>query len=185
MASISHFRLRLAAEYINAGAVIAYPTEAVYGLGCDPLNETAVMNLLTLKQRPVEKGLILIASDFSQLAPYLVYDDALLNKALATWPGAVTWIMPTQAWVPTWLTGEHQSLAVRVTAHPIAKALCQQFKAPLVSTSANPSTKKPAVNALQVRHYFGSESVYIFNGDTGSNKTTSAIYDARTGARLR
>jgi L-threonylcarbamoyladenylate synthase len=185
MAFISEFRLHSAAAHIHAGKVIAYPTEAVYGLGCDPLNETAVMNLLALKQRPVEKGLILIASDFSQLAPYLVYDEALLNKALATWPGAVTWIMPTQPWVPKWLTGEHDSLAVRVTNHPLAKALCQISRMPLVSTSANPATKKPALNALQVRQYFGNQTVYIFNGDTGGNKSTSAIYDAKTGARLR
>lgn len=185
MSSISNFRLRLATEYIKAGGIIAYPTEAVYGLGCDPLNETAVLNLLALKQRPVKKGLILIAADFSQLAPFLVYDDELLSQVLPTWPGAVTWIMPTQAWVPRWLTGEHQSLAVRVTSHPLAKALCEQFNSPLVSTSANPSTKKPALNALQVRHYFTPQQVSIIKGATGGNKTTSAIYDAKTGTRLR
>jgi L-threonylcarbamoyladenylate synthase len=185
MSSLSNFKLRLAAAEIKAGGVIAYPTEAVYGLGCDPLNETAVLKLLALKQRPVEKGLILIAADFSQLAPYLIYDETLLNQVLATWPGAVTWIMPTQAWVPKWLTGTHNSLAVRVTNHPLVKALCQQANRPLVSTSANPSGKKPATNALQVRHYFSPAQVTIINGATGGNKSPSAIYDAKTAKRLR
>lgn len=184
MSFISSFKLHYAAHQVWAGAVIAYPTEAVYGLGCDPLNEDAVLNLLALKQRPVEKGLILIAAEFEQLIPFLDYDQQILDRVLPTWPGAVTWIIPAQPSVPKWLTGKHQSLAVRVTAHPLAKALCQQLHTPLVSTSANPSTKKPAINALQVQKYFAGQ-VSLISGATGGNKNTSAIYDARTGECLR
>lgn len=184
MPVISRFRLHYAAQQVWAGNVIAYPTEAVYGLGCDPLNEQAVLRLLALKQRPVEKGLILIAADFKQLEPFLDYDQQILDRVLPTWPGAVTWIIPVQSWVPKWLTGEHQSLAVRVTDHPLAKALCQHSQMPLVSTSANPSTKKPARNALQVQKYFAGQAC-IINGATGGNKNTSAIYDAKTGKCLR
>jgi L-threonylcarbamoyladenylate synthase len=181
---ISNFKLHQAARQIWAGDILAYPTEAVYGLGCDPLNETAVLKLLALKQRPIEKGLILIASDFAQLEPFLEVDEKILRRVLPTWPGAVTWVMPTQAWVPKWLTGEHQSLAVRVTAHPLAKALCQYSKMPLVSTSANPSSKKPAMNPLQVRNYFAGQ-VKIIVGATGGNKNTTSIYNAKTGECLR
>lgn len=184
MSFFSNFKLRRAANKIWAGEIIAYPTEAVYGLGCDPLNEAAILRLLALKQRPIEKGLILIAADFEQLKPFLDYDQQILDRVLPTWPGAVTWIIPTQSWVPKWLTGEHQSLAVRVSAHPLVKALCQQLHSPLVSTSANPSRKKPAINPLQVRKYF-AEQVTIISGATGGNKNTSAIYDARTGVCLR
>lgn len=184
MPCISNFKLHHAARQVWAGEVIAYPTEAVYGLGCDPLNEAAVLRLLALKQRPIEKGLILIAADFTQLAPFLSYDQQILDRVLPTWPGPVTWIIPAQAWVPNWLTGEHQSLAVRVTAHPLAKALCQQLHTPLVSTSANPSTKKSAMNPLQVQKYFAGQ-VSIISGPTCGNKNTTAIYDARTGACVR
>lgn len=184
MRVISTFKLHYAAQQVWAGEVIAYPTEAVYGLGCDPLNEEAVLRLLALKQRPIEKGLILIAADFRQLEPFLDYDQQILDRVLPTWPGAVTWIIPAQSWVPKWLTGEHQSLAVRVTNHPLAKALCEQLHSPLVSTSANPSTKKPARNPLQVQKYFSGQ-VSIINGATGGYKNTTAIYDARTGACLR
>lgn len=184
MSFISSFKLHYATQQIWAGEVIAYPTEAVYGLGCDPLNEEVVLKLLSLKQRAIEKGLILIASDFRQLAPFLDYDQQILDRVLPTWPGAVTWIIPAQTWVPKWLTGKHQSLAVRVTAHPLAKALCQQLHMPLVSTSANPSSKKPAVNPLQVRKYFAGQ-VTVIGGATGGNKSTTAIYDARTCACLR
>ena len=185
MRVISSFRLHHAARQVWAGDVIAYPTEAVYGLGCDPLNENAVLKLLALKQRPVEKGLILIASDFGQLEPFLEFDQAMLDRVLPTWETqAITWIMPSQSWVPKWLTGKHQSLAVRVTNHPLAKALCEQLHSPLVSTSANPSSKNPALNSLQVQKYFAGQ-VKIMNGATGGNKNTSTIYDARTSACLR
>lgn len=185
MSSLSNYKLRLATAKIKAGNIIAYPTEAVYGLGCDPLNEIAVLKLLALKQRLVEKGLILIAADFSQLAPFLIYDETLLNKISAMKSETITWIIPAQKWVPKWLTGNHQSLAIRITNHPLAKALCQQAKSALISTSANPSKKKPALNDLQVRRYFNAQQVILIKGATGGNKTTSRIYDAKTGNRLR
>ncbi|MCK5190097.1 MAG: Sua5/YciO/YrdC/YwlC family protein, partial [Methylococcales bacterium] len=104
MTKTSSFKTRLAIQKIKAGEVIAYPTEAVYGLGCDPLNEEAVLNLLALKKRSIEKGLILIASSLSQLEPYLQLNDEIISRVQATWPGAVTWIIPAQPWVPDILT---------------------------------------------------------------------------------
>ncbi len=184
MAFFSTLQLRLATAHLKAGDVIAYPTEAVYGLGCDPLNQQAVLNLLALKQRSIDKGLILIAANFNQLSPFLAYNESILDKIRPTWPGAVTWIIPAQDWVPVWLTGSRRSLAVRVTAHPLAKALCQQFNGAIVSTSANPNTKPPARTALQVRHYF-SQQVAIIAGATAGNKNPSVIYDAVTGSQLR
>jgi L-threonylcarbamoyladenylate synthase len=142
------------------------------------------LKLLALKQRPVEKGLILIASDLRQLEPFLNYDQQILHRVLPTWPGAVTWTIPAQSWVPRWLTGDHQSLAVRVTAHPFAKALCQQLGSPLVSTSANPSSKKPALNSLQVTKYFAGD-VKVIKAATGGHKNTTSIYDAKSGICLR
>jgi L-threonylcarbamoyladenylate synthase len=184
MAFFSTLKLRLATAHLKAGNVIAYPTEAVYGLGCDPLNRQAVLHLLALKQRSIDKGLILIAADFSQLSPFLAYNEQMLAQIMPTWPGAVTWIIPAQEWVPVWLTGSHRSLAVRVTAHPLAKAVCQQFNGAIVSTSANPSTKNPATTALQVRRYF-AEQVNIIAGATAGDQNPSAIYDAVTLTRLR
>lgn len=184
MSFFSDLKLRLATEQLKAGNVVAYPTEAVYGLGCDPLNKEAVLRLLHLKQRAMNKGLILIAADFSQLKPFVTYDEKMLARILPTWPGAVTWVMPVQTWVPEWLTGSHRSLAVRVTAHPFASALCQHFNAAIVSTSANPSQKAPAKNALQVRHYFAQQTKIAVSA-LGEQKKPSAIYDAMTGGRLR
>lgn len=85
MSHCSYFKTRMASRALNQGKLIAYPTEAVYGLGCDPLNETAVMNLLSIKQRPIHKGLILIAADFAQLQPYINPSPAMLERMLPSW----------------------------------------------------------------------------------------------------
>ncbi len=188
MTYFSKFKLQQATQTLKSGGLIAYPTEAVYGLGCDPLNKSAVLKLLTLKKRPIDKGLILIAANFEQLAPYLLYDDAILTKILPTWKFsevAITWVVPCQPWVPKYLTGKYQSLAVRVTNHPLSKALCEDFNAPIVSTSANLNKQKSAVNALQVRNYFYKDNLHIIHGLTGINTRESMIYDAVSGNKLR
>ena len=185
MAYHASFKIKNAVRHLKAGAVIAYPTEAVYGLGCDPLNETAVMNLLEIKQRPVEKGLILIASSLEQLRPYLLLNQTIIERISPTWPGPVTWIIPAQPWVPTWLTGAHQSLAVRVTHHPIAHDLCAQFGSPLVSTSANPTTK-PAIRASRkLLTTFAGTDIFIVHGAVGTLGQETAIYDAISGKQVR
>lgn len=183
--SISNFRLRQAARQLDYGEVLAYPTEAVYGLGCDPLNENAVRKILELKQRPMDKGLILIASSFEQIEPYIRADKAILERIMPSWPGPVTWIVPVQPWVPNWLTGKFDSLAVRVTAHPLAKSLCESFGGPLVSTSANPAGKPPATTSVQVLKYFSGDELEIVKGDVGELGRATPIYNALDGSKIR
>ncbi len=180
------WQLRQAVRVLRAGGLIAYPTEAVYGLGCNPLDPFAVGRLLALKGRPRAKGLILIADDFSRLAPFLAPLPARRRKAVfATWPGPVTWAWPARPWVPDWLRGTHDSLAVRVTAHPLAAALCRAFGLPLVSTSANPAGRPAARTALGVRRRFGDAVDLIVHGETGGLAKPTPILDARTGRTLR
>lgn len=179
-------RLRIAARVVHAGGLIAYPTEAVYGLGCDPRNEQAVIRLLTLKRRSIRKGLILIAADFAQLEPFLQPlappDHARLA---ATWPGPQTWLIPARTTTPRWLRGRHDTLAVRVTAHPLAAALCRVCGHPLVSTSANRSGRPPARTALAVRRQLGNSLDHLLPGPTGGALKPTAIRDLRTGQMVR
>lgn len=180
-------RLRAAARVVKSGGLIAYPTEAVYGLGCDPRNEGAVRRLLALKHRPMRKGLILIAADFTQLAPFL-QPLAATDRALiaATWPGPHTWLIPARSDTPRWLRGRHDTLAVRVTAHPLAAALCRICGHPLVSTSANRSGRPPARTALAVRRQLGEKAIdYLLTGSTGGAAQPTEIRDLRTGRRVR
>ena len=177
-----------AAAALRRGGVIAYPTEAVWGLGCDPRDEAATLRLLALKIREVEKGLILIAADEAQLAPFI--DMAVLNAAQrdavrASWPGPHTWIVPASADAPHWVTGTHAGIAVRVSAHPAVIALCKAFAGALVSTSANRAGEPAAhaIDQLDPRIIEGVDGVLA--GETGGLQRPTDIRDARTGAALR
>ncbi len=168
--------------------VIAYPTEAVFGVGCDPDSEIAVNKLLALKQRPVEKGLILIAANYEQLAPYV--DDSVLNeeqkaRIFASWPGPVTWVMPTKPGVPSFLTGQFDTIAVRVTDHPLVQQLCLAFGKPLTSTSANLTGQEPGRSVAEVEAQLGSLLSAILQGETGGRDNPSEIRDAITGNIFR
>lgn len=180
------WRLNQAALLLRRGGIVAYPTEAVFGLGCNPLNRHAVMRLLAIKRREVDKGLILIADRFDQLQPFVgnISDDRLA-EVRSQWPGPVTWLLPAASWVPYWLTGRHETLAMRVTAHPIAAALCRAAGMPLVSTSANLSGLPAARTPLQVRLRCGDGVDMILHGATGGERNPSAIRDALSGASLR
>lgn len=172
---------------LNNKEVIAYPTEAVFGVGCDPDSEEAVMNLLALKQRPVDKGLILIAASFEQLKPYI--DDSMLNEeqraaVFSRWPGPVTFVFPAKATTPGWLTGRFNSLAVRVTDHPVVIELCQAYGKPLVSTSANLSGEPPCRTTAEVIAQFGDDFPVV-DAQTGGRLNPSEILDALTGERFR
>lgn len=180
------WQLAQAARCVRAGGVIAYPTEAVYGLGCDPRNGAAVHRLLDIKQRPVDKGLILIAAEFEALLPYLLPPDVkTLSRLHRSWPGPVTWVLPARPEVPYWLCGKQATLAVRVTAHPLAAALCRACGGALVSTSANISTRPPARTALAVQRCFGAAIDYVLHGVLGGLDKPTPIYSAADGRCLR
>ncbi|MFC1702121.1 L-threonylcarbamoyladenylate synthase [Pseudomonadota bacterium] len=175
-----------AVEQLQAGGVIAYPTEAVFGLGCDPANESAVRQILILKGRHESAGLVLIASEFSQLEPWIAdVGEKLVNKAMQTWPGPVTWLFPRAAGVPDYVAGNHDTVAVRITAHPPSRALCDAFGSALISTSANQSNAKPALSAAQVQNYFGSELAGILAGELGGGEKPSEIRDLISGNIIR
>ncbi|SFM53219.1 L-threonylcarbamoyladenylate synthase [Ectothiorhodospira mobilis] len=179
-------RPRAAAAVIRSGGVVAYPTEAVYGLGCAPCNRTAVQRLLRIKGRAQAKGLILVAADPAQLTPFLApVDPALQDRALATWPGPVTWLWPAAPHTPRWLTGDHDTLAVRVTDHPLAAALCRHAGTALVSTSANRSDAPPCRHAQAVDDTLGHGLDLILAGDTGGRDRPSEIRDLGSGRVLR
>jgi L-threonylcarbamoyladenylate synthase len=179
-----HVRAALAA--LDEGGVIACPTEAVWGLSCDPLNERACRQVLTIKRRHWSKGLILVAAEFAQLEAFVrVPSNNALKRATATWPGPATWIFPAADHTPMWISGDHDGVAVRVTAHPLLRALCKRFGGPLVSTSANPAGREPARSAYEVRRYFKTGVDAIVPGALGGLAKPTTIRDAATGHILR
>ena len=182
----SRLHLELACHALAAGGVIAYPTEGVWGLGCEPLNLHACKRVLSLKRRVAGKGFILIASDFAQVEPFLgPLPRPKLKRVLAGWPGPLTWLLPAASWVPAHLTGGRRTLAVRVTAHPAARELCARYGGPIVSTSANASGHEPARTALQVQRQFGTRIDYLLPGALGGLDRPTPIRDFATGKAVR
>lgn len=181
-----HHRIHRAAQAIARGGVVAYPTESIWGLGCDPLDGEAVDKILRLKGRAVTKGLIMIAATLDQALPFLAALTAAERQHLvAAEARSVTWVVPASPLVPGWITGGRPTLALRITRHPLAAALCAVADTPLVSTSANPQGRPPARSALQVRQYFDDLLADITPGAVGGAAKPSEIRDLRSGEILR
>ena len=179
-------QIEKAVEVCTTGGIIAYPTEYCFGLGCDPLNETAVRRILTLKNRSWTKGLIVIADDVGRLGRLIDCSDrSSLVEPRASWPGPHTWLLPALAATPRWLRGQYDTLAVRITDHPVAMVLCRQSRSPIVSTSANRKTRPPLRTAKQVRFEFGDDIDWIIDSAVGQANSPSEIRDARTGQLVR
>ncbi len=177
--------IELAAQVLNTGGIVAYPTEGVFGLGCDPARGDVVERLCRLKQRPVHAGLILIAADIQQLAGWIKPTDRELQRLLEPAIDPTTWIVTAHPRAGRWITGDHHTIAVRITRHPLARALCVRADTALVSTSANRRGRRPALKTLQVRRWFGDRLDLIVPGVTGGLGTATPIRDARSGRLLR
>ncbi len=169
-----------------AGGVIAYPTEAVFGLGCLPQDHAAVLRLLAIKRRSWRKGLLLIGSDLDQIEEIVVLPpEPRRSEIVASWPGPVTWVLPARPRVPRWLGGGRNTVAVRVTNHPVAARLCARVGRAIVSTSANVSRRPPLRAARLVRRALGGAVDYVLGGEVGGLAQPTMIKDGRTGRILR
>jgi len=195
-----------AAKWLKEGQLLAYPTESVWGIGCDPYDQAAVQRILDIKQRPQAKGMIVVADSVSRLAPLLAsLDDVQRQQIIDSWQTddsrdeqhnrqAHTWLLPIPqplaSIVPTWITGQHQTIAVRVISHPTVRQLCQQMVSEenpfglLVSTSCNPSGQTPASTFEAAYAYFDEQIGYL-QGDTLGYTLPSQIRDSTTGFVVR
>ncbi|TYK65821.1 Sua5/YciO/YrdC/YwlC family protein [Colwellia echini] len=170
------------------GGIIAYPTEAVFGLGCDPDNEAALSRLLELKQRPAEKGLILLAGNYAQLLPYIDVSKIppeKLSLILSRWPDGITQLVPKNKNLSPLLSGQFDSIAVRITSQPDVVLLCEQANKPIVSTSANLSGQEPAKTWESLDKTLIEQVDFIIKGNTLGHTSPSKIIDALTDALIR
>ena len=199
----SSLSIEQAATRLKQGQLLAYPTESVWGIGCDAYNETAVSRILSIKQRPIDKGMIVITDSIARIDPLLAclslrqrqqVLDSWDTKTTLNTNQAQTWLLPIpQALntpIPQWITGEHDSVAVRVIAHPLIAQLCAHMVSIanpfgfIVSTSCNPSGQPPATNFDEAFAYFGDEINYLDAPTLGYAKP-SQIRDALTGQVIR
>jgi L-threonylcarbamoyladenylate synthase len=181
-----HVEILEAAGTIGGGGVIAYPTEAVWGLGCDPFSEQAVKKILCLKQRPVDKGLILIGSRVENFSQYLHgLEPKYLQLFAIPLSQPTTWLVPDNGFAPRWVVGNHGTVALRITLHPVVSALCNTFGGAIVSTSANPQGLPAATTQIKVEEYFAGSLDFYAPGDVVGASRESEIKNLLTGEVIR
>ena len=185
---MDELKVKKAARAIRDGGVIAYPTEAVWGLGCHPWNEQACLDLMQVKQRVPEKGMILVAGSMAQFGALLTTLTPEIQQQLHRgWAdslsnGPVTYLVPDELnLVPGWIKGKHDKVAVRVSHHYLVKQLCKELNMPLVSTSANLAGRPAARSRLQVEKHMGRQIDYILPGRLGGARQPSRIIDLLSG----
>ena len=170
---------------VQQGGVIAYSTETILGLGCDPNNRRAVERLLWLKQRSINKGLVILVASVDALKehsqPLSPSQYAKITSRLSKAP--TTWVLPAHRSTPIWIMGNHGHIAIRITQHTIASKLCASTGA-IVSTSANYSDYPTAINSQQLREWFGPYLDYVIIGAPGTG-VPSEIRDLVSGEILR
>lgn len=184
---MSPWQINRLGKAVLQGAVIAYPTDTIWGFGCHPLDPVAVKRILDIKQRPVNKGLILLASSLEDLLPYLKND---LNDQEKIRLGQITeqpttWLVEANPVCPFWLRGDFSTIAVRLTNHPFVQKICAAIQSPLVSTSANRCGRPTVKNAIQARNQFSAELDFIVGGYTTGRTQASKIISLSTNQVIR
>lgn len=178
----------IAAKCIKNGEVIAYPTEYCFGLGCDITKQDAVEKILALKQRDVSKGLIIIADSIEKLLPFIEVSEAEIEKMNASWPAPLTWIVKKSDALPAWISGDFDTIAIRIPDQALARAICASANMAIVSTSCNPSGLDAAQDAAQAKAYFGEQVDYIVQSEVsmpGSLDKASTIRELSTNKIIR
>lgn len=182
---MSPWALNRLSHALSAGAVIAYPTDTIWGFGCDPANGASVARVLRIKQRPVSKGLILLSSDMQYCDPFVELEPGQRDILLQPRERPTTWLVQASEHCPWWIRGDHATVAIRITDHPLLQFLCDRLQTPLVSTSANRARRPNARNALQIRRLFGDELDCIVTGFETGGGQPSEIKSLASGTTLR
>ncbi len=175
-----------ASQILHSSGVIAYPTETVWGIGCDPQQPSALSRVIELKNRDAKKGLILIAGKIEQF-DFLLHDlpQEQYIKLQNSWPGAVTWLVPHNNRVHPLIHGQFSTVAIRVSSHKMVEQLCEEFGGPIVSTSANLAGQSTIKNAIQAHKFLGHDLDFILQGSLGNVSNPSRIIDLKSGRILR
>ena len=171
--------------HLKSGEVIGYPTEAVYGIGCDPWNQSSVEKIAKIKGRKKRQTFLMVASSIDQLTD-LIDISRLSPQVTSSWPGHTTWLIKAKDNVPYWLQDEQTNkVGIRISNHPLVRELCNEFGKPIISTSANISGKEEIKNQQEFMRTFSSDINYLVDGDLGDYDKASMIIDMETNRKIR
>ena len=178
MISTELTRIKEATAVLKNGGIIVYPTETVYGIGCDPFNMDAYEKVRGLKKRLDNKSYLLLASSLSQVEECAGELEAIPRRlADVFWPGPLTMVIKPSNQVPAYLLGVSNGIAFRVTSHPVAASLAREFGHPIISTSANITGQSPIITYEKALSVFGDRADLVIENSERLQGTPSTVID--------
>ncbi len=161
---IPEAKVKQVVSELAAGRLIVYPTETVYGLGCDPFDETAVKRIYMAKRRPFDMPMSIAVKDLQMMEELTILDDRARRLVRAFMPGPITLIVTKRPTIPDILTASTNEIGIRIPDHPVALKLIEEF-GPIVTTSANVhSHKNPVICQDAIDDLGPSVSIYLDSG---------------------
>jgi tRNA threonylcarbamoyl adenosine modification protein (Sua5/YciO/YrdC/YwlC family) len=153
-----------AVELLGRGAVIAYPTDTYYGLGCDLFSKKAIEKLYALKDRNRKKPLSFLVPDLSDVAKYALVSNFAYRTMKSLTPGPFTFILPATRQVPEMMQTKQKQVGIRVPDSALARALAESLGRPIITTSATNSEGEPLIDAKDIRDELGHGVELILDG---------------------
>jgi len=182
MSRLDERRVKRAAEILGNGGIVVYPTETVYGIGCDPLNHEAYSRILRLKGRDESKPMLLLACSVAQVEEFAGgLPDAVSRLADVFWPGPLTVVFRPGKRLPDHLYGPGGGVAFRVSPHPLASLLAREFGSPVTSTSANRTGETPLTGYDDALREFGDRVDVVLGGGGEMKGEPSTVVDLTSG----
>jgi len=182
MSRLDERQVKRAAEVLGNGGIVVYPTETVYGIGCDPLNREAYSRILRLKGRDESRPMLLLACSVAQVEEFAGgLPDVVSRLADVFWPGPLTMVFRPEKRLPDYLYGPGDGVAFRVSPHPLASLLAFEFGAPVVSTSANRTGEPPLTTYSDALREFGDRVDVVLEGSGEMNGAPSTVVDLTSG----
>jgi tRNA threonylcarbamoyl adenosine modification protein (Sua5/YciO/YrdC/YwlC family) len=159
-------------EVLQKGGVIAYPSDTVYGLGCDLMNKAAIESLYQIKGMARDKSLAFICPDLSDIARYAIVENPQYRILKRCLPGPFTFILTATREVPKMVLTKQKTVGIKVPSHPVPIAIVRELGRPLISTTAAPAGEDPLVDPWELSERFPGLDYVIDAGDCGTVPTT-------------
>ena len=167
-----------AAAVLRADGLVAFPTETFYGLGAAALRPSAARRVCEVKGRPEGKPLLVLVDSIAMTERLATTISPRARALMARhWPGALTLVLPARPEIPTEVTAGTGTIGVRLSAHPVARALVAALGGPITAPSANPSDRPPPTTAAAVVAYFGDALPLILDGGATAGGEPSTVLD--------
>ncbi|CAN5565796.1 L-threonylcarbamoyladenylate synthase [soil metagenome] len=168
-------KIRQAVDALEAGEVIAYPTDTVYGLGCDPMNKKAVDRLYAIKAMDRAHALAFICPDLSDIAKYAIVENHNYRIMRRYLPGPYCFILEATRELPKLVQSKRKTIGIRVPAHEVTRALARELGRPIISTTAQRAGEDPHVDPREIDVAFSGLGLVLDDGEGGGLVPTTVI----------